>query len=57
MRGELGNAHLATEVVWMAVALVVSTICIWATLALFALMQQLILVLAFFFEMWARSPL
>jgi len=42
---------------WMAVALVVAAICIWATLSLFALMQQFVLVLAFFFEMWALSPL
>ena len=57
MRGELGNAHLATEVVWMAVALVVIAVCAWAMSMLFTLMQQFILVLALFFEMWARSPL
>ena len=41
----------------MAVALVVIAVCAWAMSMLFTLMQQFILVLALFFEMWARSPL
>lgn len=43
--------------VWMAVALVVIAVCIWAMLTLFALMQQFVLVLAIFFEAWALFPL
>lgn len=42
---------------WMAVALVVIAVCVSAMSILFTLMQQFILVLAFFFEMWALSPL
>lgn len=41
----------------MAVALVVIAVCVWAMSMLFTLMQQFVLVLALFFEMWARSPL
>ena len=41
----------------MAVALAVIAVCVWAMSLLFIAMQQIILVLAFFFEMWARSPL
>ena len=43
--------------VWMAVTLVVIAVCIWAVSMLFMLMQQFLNVLAFFFEMWALSPL
>mgnify|MGYP001500537589 CR=1 FL=1 len=41
----------------MAVALAVIAVCVWVMSLIFIAMQQFVIVLAFFFEMWALSPL
>lgn len=42
---------------WMAVALVVIAVCVWAMSLIFIAMQQFVIVFALFFEMCALSPL